>query len=229
MLQKKHHVTIKGTKDGLTFLLSDNCSFESIMEELKEKLSSKHYEKADGPAVKVYIDTGNRYLTEDQEKALKDLVCEGKNLVIDQIETKVITKEEAERMAEEKQTVMVSKIVRSGQVFKVNGDLLLIGDVNPGGTVVASGNIFVMGALRGMAHAGSEGDETAVIAASVMAPSQLKISEHMRQEPNRNEQVDRQMECAYINSNDHSIVLERIQQLPWLRPSLNRSPEKVTS
>ncbi|WP_216828799.1 septum site-determining protein MinC [Alkalihalobacterium elongatum] len=229
MLQKKHHVTIKGTKDGLTFLLNDNCSFESIVKELKEKLSSKHYEKSDGPAVKVHIVTGNRYLTEDQENELQELVCNGKNLIIEQIETNVITKEEAERIAEEKQTVMVSKIVRSGQVFKVIGDLLLIGDVNPGGAVVATGNIFVMGALRGMAQAGSDGDESAVIAASVMAPSQLKISEHLRQEPNRNEQVDRQMECAYINSNDNTIVLERIQQLPWLRPSLNRSPEKVTS
>ncbi|OLO40542.1 septum site-determining protein MinC [Alkalihalophilus pseudofirmus] len=229
MVQKKHHVTIKGTKDGLTFLLDDNCCFENVMEELKEKLSSKHYEKSDGPAVKVHVVTGNRYLTEDQENTLRQLVCHEKNLVIDKLETNVITKEEAERIAEEKQMVMVSKIVRSGQVFKVNGDLLLIGDVNPGGTVIATGNIFVMGALRGMAQAGSEGDETAVIAAAVMAPSQLKISEHLRQEPNRNEQVDRQMECAYINTKDGAIVLERIQQLPWLRPSLNRSPEKVFS
>ncbi|WP_209121972.1 septum site-determining protein MinC [Alkalihalobacillus sp. BA299] len=229
MLQKKHHVTIKGTKDGLTFLLDDNCSFESLLEELKEKLSSKHYEKSGGPAVKVHVATGNRYLTEDQEKELHDVVCKDKNLIIDQIETNVISKEEAERIAEEKQMVMVSKIVRSGQVFKVNGDLLLIGDVNPGGTVVATGNIFVMGALRGIAHAGSEGDKDAVIAASVMAPSQLKISDHLRQEPNRNEQVDRQMECAYITAKDNTIVLERIQQLPWLRPSLNRAPEKVFS
>lgn len=53
-------------------------------------------------------------------------------------------------------------------MLHVKGNLLLIGDVNPGGTVIAGGNIFVIGALRGIAHAGYYGDAEAVIAASVM-------------------------------------------------------------
>ena len=44
----------------------------------------------------------------------------------------------------------VARIIRSGQVLQVAGDLLLIGDVNPGGTVIAGGNIFIMGALKGL-------------------------------------------------------------------------------
>ena len=43
--------------------------------------------------------------------------------------------------------------------IKVPGDLLLIGDVNPGGTVMAGGNIFIMGSLKGIAHAGCYGND----------------------------------------------------------------------
>ena len=39
------------------------------------------------------------------------------------------------------------------------------------------GNIFVVGSLRGIAHAGYYGDSDAVIAASVMNPMQLRISD----------------------------------------------------
>ena len=63
------------------------------------------------------------------------------------------------------------------------GDLLLIGDVNPGGTVIAGGNIFIMGALKGFAHAGCYGNDQAVIAASSMKPSQLRISDCLNRAP----------------------------------------------
>ena len=67
---------------------------------------------------------------------------------------------------QEHEIVSVTRIIRSGQVLKVPGDLLLIGDVNPGGTVMAGGNIFVMGILKGIAHAGCYGNEEAMVAAS---------------------------------------------------------------
>ena len=66
-----------------------------------------------------------------------------------QIQSNVITKEEVEKMKEEQEITSVSKIIRSGQILQVPGDLLLIGDVNPGGTVIAGGNIFIMGAIKG--------------------------------------------------------------------------------
>ena len=48
-------------------------------------------------------------------------------------------------------------IVRSGQVVKAEGDLVVIGDVNPNGRVVAAGSIYVLGRLKGIAHAGANG------------------------------------------------------------------------
>ena len=72
-------------------------------------------------------------------------------------------------MKEETEIVPISKIVRSGQVLHVKGNLLLIGDVNPGERL-SLGNILSYGSLRGIAHAGYYGDSDAVIAVICYEP-----------------------------------------------------------
>src|SRR5699024_3413101 len=71
-----------------------------------------------------------------------------------------------------------SRIVRSGQTIQVEGRLLLIGDVNPGGKVEASGNIFILGEFLGIAHAGMKDDNHAIITASIMHPAQIRFGEY---------------------------------------------------
>jgi septum site-determining protein MinC len=48
--------------------------------------------------------------------------------------------------------------------------------VNPGAELIASGDIVVVGALRGVAHAGAQGDRTARVIALDFAPTQLRIA-----------------------------------------------------
>ncbi|WP_243290697.1 septum site-determining protein MinC [Bacillus sp. FJAT-47783] len=220
--QKQYYVTIKGTKDGLTLYLDDSCSFKDLERELDILLSKRQYVQEDSPLIGVILKVGNRYLTEQQEERIKTLIRKKRNLFVQSIESNVMTKEEAKRWKQETEIVSIAKIVRSGQVIKINGDLLLIGDVNPGGTVIATGNIFVMGSLKGNAHAGFEGNREAVIAASIMAPLQLRISNVLSrpQEEKHHQHVSGSMECAYID--DDAIVIERLQQLSHLRPNLTR-------
>ncbi len=71
----------------------------------------------------------------------------------------------------------LQKTIRSGMRVEVEGHLVLVGDVNPGGEVAASGDILIWGRLRGMAHAGAAGDETAVIRALQLRPQQVRIAQ----------------------------------------------------
>ncbi|TYR82269.1 septum site-determining protein MinC [Priestia megaterium] len=224
--QKDQNVTIKGTKDGLTLHLNDTCSFEDILTELQTKLlTNKHGD--DKQIVTVYVKVGNRFVTTEQEIELKALIEKNKYLVVKQIDSNVILKQDALRVKEENELVSVTKVVRSGQVLHVEGDLLLIGDVNPGGTIVAGGNLFILGALQGIAHAGYRGDKRAVIAASLMKPSQLRIADIItRSEEERNEKEENVMECAYLND-DNQMVIERVQTLPHLRPNLTRLERRI--
>lgn len=221
-MKKTQNVLIKGTKDGLTLHLDDQCSYEELKRELNEKLTENQRVNKDHPLISVIVKIGNRYLTEEQKEEIKTLIRQKKNLVVGTIDSNVLTKEEAEKILHENEIVSVARIIRSGQVLEVPGDLLLIGDVNPGGKVVAGGNIYVMGALKGIAHAGANGNSEAIISASVMKPTQLRIDHAISRSPDvAAEDEGREMECAYIDENDQ-IMIDRLQVLMHLRPNLTR-------
>jgi septum site-determining protein MinC len=66
--------------------------------------------------------------------------------------------------------------LRSGEHLHGEGSLLLLGDLNPGARISAVGDILVWGRLRGVAHAGCQGDEAARIVALQLRPLQLRIA-----------------------------------------------------
>ncbi len=219
-MKKKQNVMIKGTKEGLTLHLNDQCSFEELKQELEEKLTAHYPETEDTPLITVNIQTGNRYVTPQQTEELKDIVRQKKKLVVDEVSSNVMAKSDVEDLLSQRNIHTLAGIIRSGQVVEAPGDLLIIGDVNPGGTVLAVGNIFVLGSLRGIAHAGIEGNHQAVIVASKMVPSQLRISDCLNRAPDRFDDGDQlEMECAYIDETNQ-IVVDRLQVLKHLRPNI---------
>ncbi len=72
-------------------------------------------------------------------------------------------------------TLTVHKTLRSGAVVRFDGDIIVFGDVNPGANLIATGNVVVLGALKGMAHAGALGDESNTILAFDFRPTQVRI------------------------------------------------------
>ncbi|MFC7321021.1 septum site-determining protein MinC [Halobacillus campisalis] len=218
MTTNSQMVTIKGTRDGLTLRLNDQCSYDAILQELEEKLSVSGTD-ADQPMIRVTIQLGNRYLTDQQKNKLRDIVREKQKLVVEQIESDIITKEEALSWKENSEITPIVKTIRSGQVVEVTGDLLLLGDVNPGGKVIATGNIFVLGNLRGIAHAGYEGNEQTVIAASYMKPNQLRIAGQLSRAPDQDSEGV-YIECGFIDEQVNAIRIAPLQEVIKLKPDL---------
>jgi septum site-determining protein MinC len=66
--------------------------------------------------------------------------------------------------------------LRGGQTLHNLGNIVVIGDVNPGAELIASGDVVVFGSLRGVAHAGAQGDVSARVVALELAPTQLRIA-----------------------------------------------------
>ena len=67
--------------------------------------------------------------------------------------------------------------VRSGDRISSNGNLCIIGDVNPGAIVSAKKNIYVWGKLLGIAFAGKGGDNNSYITSLFLNPLQLRIAD----------------------------------------------------
>ncbi|WP_432358399.1 septum site-determining protein MinC [Sporosarcina sp. UB5] len=217
-MTKQHYVTIKGTKDGLVLRLDDKCAYSDMIAELRKKVSENSLEGL----AEVKVHTGNRFCNEEELKEIMNVVHESPHLRVSKIQSEVITIEECNRKVLENQSETFIGIVRSGQVVKAEGDLVVIGDVNPNGRVVAAGSIYVLGRLKGIAHAGATGNEEAVIAASWLEATHLMIADKMETMTDELTILSEQpeMECAYIHPNG-LIAIDRLQELRILRPNLS--------
>jgi septum site-determining protein MinC len=66
--------------------------------------------------------------------------------------------------------------LRGGQALHHDGNIVVVGDVNPGTELVATGDIVVFGRLLGVAHAGAQGDDSAKVFALQLQATQLRIA-----------------------------------------------------
>ncbi len=101
-------------------------------------------------------------------------------------ETEVETSEESLNSREEIEkmpTLYIRKTIRSGQSISSDGNVLIIGDVNPGAEIIAKGDITVWGILAGIAHAGSDNNNYARIRALKLNPVQIRIGEIFARRP----------------------------------------------
>ncbi len=105
-------------------------------------------------------------------------------------------------------TVLIRRSLRSGQSVSFNGNIVVMGDVNPGSEVCAAGDIVVFGALRGVAYAGANGSAAARVIALRLTPTQLRIADKITRSPDDEVQAPSGPEMAYLR--DGAIVIE-----PW--------------
>ncbi len=96
--------------------------------------------------------------------------------------------------------------MRSGAKVVYDRDVVVMGDVNPGAEIVAGGSVIVWGRLRGVVHAGAQGDESAVVCALELVPTQLRIAGEIAVSPKK--QTKNQPEVARLKDG-------RLQAEPW--------------
>ncbi|MCZ2258410.1 septum site-determining protein MinC [Sporosarcina sp. G11-34] len=217
-MTKQQYVTIKGTKDGLVLRLDDKCAYSDLLTELREKVAEDGLEGLS----EVQVHIGNRYCNEEDLKEIMNVIHNSPNLRVSKIQSDVVTMEECNRRIVENQSETYIGIVRSGQVIEAEGDLVVIGDVNPNGRVTAGGSVYVLGRLKGIAHAGANGNKQAVIAASWLEATHLMIADKIELMTDELTILSEhpEMECAYLHTNGF-IVIDRLQELRILRPELS--------
>jgi septum site-determining protein MinC len=202
----KSPIIIKGVKEGLIFLLDDQCEFVTLLDDLNAKLD-KHEQQFTGPIVHVFLKLGSRQLEEEDKERLRAVIKRQGNLLVQSIESDPLPPDADAKPA----LYTMTGIVRSGQTVEYTGNLVLLGDVNPGGTLRCTGDIYVLGAMRGMAHAGSAGDDHAIIAASLMTPTQLRIADVISRPPDEWASGDPWMEYAFLR--DGTMAIDKMASL----------------
>ncbi len=187
-------VEFKGTKDGLVIHLNESTDFEMIKNQLIDKLEqARNFFKG----AKVASIEG-KVLTQSEEYELKSIINTRFGMTTVEKNLNYETKDEVFQGIEEGMTKFISSTLRSGRKVEFNGNLVIMGDVNPGAVVTANGNIVIMGTLRGVAHAGANGNEQAFVAALKFQPTQLRIGKYIARAPDNNHYKPEYPEIALV-------------------------------
>lgn len=230
-------VSIKGTREGLTVTLGEG-EFDELLDDLSQYLATQGAFFRGGT---VALQVGERALGDEELACISALFAEyemtlrtvvtsntetqraaqvlGLRLVVQAAASEAIDPQMAAlgvaalaRPMETSRGILVRHLVRSGQVIRHTGHVVIIGDVNIGGEIVAGGDVIIWGRLHGTVHAGAFGNSRAIVCALELAPLQLRIGELIARSDERERPGTPFPEVAWVR--DNAIVVE-----PWDRVS----------
>ncbi len=194
---EKSIVKLRGYKDGLHLIINPKVSLPEVEAAIRELLVGMNQPLA---GTSVHIDMKTAPLTSQDLKKLEthltenyDLVVSGVNVFDEKNESPILAAPATHSISPNltadnhpnfEQSQIVRQTIRSGQTTScLVGSVIIYGDVNPGGEVVAAGDIIVLGALRGNAHAGVHGSLSSVIISMELVPLQLQIGSYVNRPP----------------------------------------------
>ena len=199
-------VSINLRKNEILIKISDDAEQKEIMDNLRKKISElkKMYKNEKTP-----ITVTGKILKNKEIDEIQDLIKRNIDVEIDFDMPKSLGLSSITRTFNKEIAVSETKYnrgsLRSGQKMESEGSLVILGDVNSGAEVMASDNIVVLGALRGLAHAGAKGNKQAIISAGLLDTVQIRIANVIKEIDREEEPLHKQ---AYVSIIDNEIVIE---------------------
>ena len=192
-------VVIKSNKYGLTVILDSEIEFETLKKAVAEKFAeSKKFFK--GAELEVAFEV--RALSQDEQLVLVQEMIANAGIKVPCIVDVDVAKEAVMKQAMEHTRASVEfeasgdgkfykGTLRSGQVLESETSIIILGDVNPGATVVSKGNVVVLGTLKGSIYVGAAGNENTFVAALSMDPMQIRIADYIARNSDNPEKKDK--------------------------------------
>ena len=187
-------VTIKSFSNGLKVFLDDTCSFEEIESEIKDKFEKSHDFFKGG---KIAISFEGRTLSDIEERRLTKIMEESADLTILYVigkddKTNQSFAKAVERPVYSKENDVFDGIysgsVKQFERLETKGNIVVLGDVEPGATIITDGNIIILGGLYGTAiiNAKKDTDKLFIAANDVSAEKiQIGINEYYSKEKSK--------------------------------------------
>lgn len=96
-------------------------------------------------------------------------------------------------------------LVRSGKTVESDGHLVLMGDVEEGGKLIAVGNVIVIGSLKGSVEAGTMGNDNAYVMALDFEPTDVRIAKTYKTFEKDGYDLENKSKKAYLIDNQISV------------------------
>lgn len=187
----RSNISINLKKDNITIKLNEEASQEDIMYALRKKIPDlkKLYKGENTPIV-----ITGKVLKNKEIDEVQDLIKKYIDVKINFESPRTLGLHGIVKTYNKETAISETKFhrgaVRSGQKIEFEGSLVIMGDVNDGAEVIAGDNIVILGALRGLAHAGAKGNKNAIIAASSIDAPQLRIANVIKEREKEEIQED---------------------------------------
>ena len=184
-----NNIKISQTTNEIILNINVIAEMNEILEELQNKLPKlKSFYQSSTIPIRV---TGKLF-TDSEIEVLKSIISNEIDVEVkfDNISDLLglhAIKKTFQTQTEISETKFIPNSIRSGQKEEYTGSLVICGDVNAGAEVVAGGNIMVLGALRGVAHAGANGNTKAIISANFIDVTQVRIANLVKEVSERTE------------------------------------------
>ena len=170
-------VLLKGNSLGLTMVLDPGMKFDQLIKAIEDKfVQAKDFFNGQ---TQIALKIEGRKLDVKELQNVLQVIAEKTTLTIayviedDKImETsfKDVLKKIQEREQKRSQSMVDERrkgdgqfyrgTLRSGQSLESDASVVVVGDVNPGASVCAKGNVVVLGCAKGYLSAGCDGDDT---------------------------------------------------------------------
>ncbi len=204
-------VSIRGSKYGISVKLADSASYEEIKRDTASAFQDAAKLLGDK---KVAVSFDGKVLTEEQQEELVGVIHQNSSLQIVCIMEQAAEKDKRfqESVAHVQMDMDASMgefykgHIRSGQVVEFERSVIVIGDVNPGASIISKGNIIILGSLKGTAFAGASGKKNCFIVAMDMQPIQIRIANVFARSADRPENKGAEPRIAFVE--DENIYIE---------------------
>lgn len=176
-------VKIKSFPNGITLELNKDVEFDEIISEIAAKFSSG---KNFFGNVSVALSIKGREVTDQEEVRIIETITASSNVDVicivghDEETDKTFIKalqQVEKRFSTGGDCNLYNGTLKDNDVLQTEGNVVILGDVNPGCVVSVTGSIIVIGGLYGEAYAGRDGSEGVYVIALEMEPEKLKIGD----------------------------------------------------
>jgi len=225
-------VVFKAEKKIFRLVLNENAGINEILAETEKKL---HKAKSFFKGETIVLGYTGKTLTGQDENDIKNLFENIANISVkeikpyqmselkqitpsyglsvksvenDSLPTEKIRKFTGSKIIKNDMTKFIKGTVRSGILIQYDGNVVILGDVNPGAEIKAKGNIIVMGTIKGLVHAGIDGDRNAYVISNNLKPTQLRIADLITRPPDSTDGFDSFTEPEVASIQENNIIID---------------------
>ena len=200
-------IAINLRKDNIVIKINENAEQSEILNALRRKIPElkKLYKEDKTPILVAGKVLKNKEIDEIQELISKNIDVKINFESPRTLGLHGITKTYNRDIAVS-ETKFNKGSLRSGQRMEFEGSLVILVDVNDGAEVIAGENIVVLGALRGLAHAGAKGNKDAIISSTSIDSLQIRIANVVKERSREEVNNQKSQNYAYLNESEEIII-----------------------